>query len=281
MSRLFLDNCLNKSHRYAVEILSESEIGLTPGVLKKKIVQKTGISGNVAKQVIRELIDKGEFVYTYVFGSNYVELSFLRPVQVTEHFTLSPWITTGSGKETDMEIIIDPGISFGSGRHPTTRLCLEALEYIFFKKRLLNQDRILKAADIGTGSGVLAIAVERAGIADCFAIDTDPNAIAEAKRNIKLNRLEKEINVTDSKIGNSEKFSLICANLRVPTLKKLLSLLYDITYKDSLLVLSGVRIWETDDFLRSCLNQGFTCIRREDKKNGQESSSIGQQPETL
>ncbi|MEA1966622.1 MAG: 50S ribosomal protein L11 methyltransferase [Thermodesulfobacteriota bacterium] len=251
-----------------LDILSESEIRVTPGVLAKEISKEAGVSLLEARAVIRRLTDQGEISYNYTFGSTYIEFSFARPVRVTDHFVLKPsgTIVTENNKR-DIEIIIEPGISFGSGRHPTTRLSLMAIDNAFFKQKLFTPDKHLKAADIGTGSGVLAIAALKAGATECLAIDTDLNAIAEAEKNITLNKLDHRIRVTGVSIEKrQEKFDLICANLRFPTLKGLLPLFIDITDKDSVLILSGIRAWETKELVNLCSDRGFTCLWQKDDK---------------
>ncbi len=269
-----IDSC----REYIIDILSQWETRVSPGELIKKLSQKVNISHGAAKQVIKELTNQGEIAYTYFFGSTYMELSFLKPVHITEHFTLTPRSYENRADEnaedssyanTNIEIIIDPGISFGSGRHPTTKLCIEAMEQVFFKQKILNTEKNFKALDIGTGSGILAIAAVKAGMTECLAIDTDPNAVFEAKRNIKLNGLEEVIKVTGKEIHDKQYgiFSLICANLRFPTLKTLLPLFSLISSDSSVLILSGIRIWETDKLIDFYSCKDFKCLWRKDKKN--------------
>lgn len=87
----------------------------------------------------------------------------------------------------DLLIALDPGMAFGSGLHPTTRLCLEALE-----------DHLQPGAsvlDLGTGSGILAIAAARLGASRVLALDTDPLAVRVARENVALNRVESTVQV--------------------------------------------------------------------------------------
>jgi ribosomal protein L11 methyltransferase len=87
----------------------------------------------------------------------------------------------------DLVIALDPGMAFGSGLHPTTRLCLEALE-----------DHMRPGAsvlDVGTGSGILAIAAARLGASRVLALDTDPLAVRVARENVALNQVESVVRV--------------------------------------------------------------------------------------
>jgi ribosomal protein L11 methyltransferase len=87
----------------------------------------------------------------------------------------------------DLVIDLDPGMAFGSGLHPTTRLCLEALEDTMRPG--------LTVLDVGTGSGILAIAAARLGASRVLALDTDPLAVQIARENVALNQVESVVHV--------------------------------------------------------------------------------------
>ena len=100
-------------------------------------------------------------------------MNWFQPIRISERLVVSPpWLA----REGDL--IVDPGMAFGTGDHPTTRACLSAI------------DRYAKAGerclDVGTGSGVLAIAAARLGMEAC-GVDTDPLAIKEARENAERN----------------------------------------------------------------------------------------------
>jgi ribosomal protein L11 methyltransferase len=90
-------------------------------------------------------------------------------------------------REDELIVRLDPGLAFGTGTHPTTQLCLRWVE------RLVQPgNRVL---DVGTGSGILAIAAVRAGAAEVVAVDIDPLAVDAARANVRLNRLSRRIKV--------------------------------------------------------------------------------------
>jgi ribosomal protein L11 methyltransferase len=102
--------------------------------------------------------------------------TFHRGVHIGPLWVGPPWDVPPAARTT---VIIDPGSAFGTGSHPTTRLCLEAIVELPREGGLL---------DVGCGSGVLAIAAARLGFAPVAALDVDPNAVAVTKANARANR---------------------------------------------------------------------------------------------
>lgn len=255
-----------------LDILFEAEERLTAQAYIKKIKRQFSLSFAEAKTILQELIDNQELSYNYLYGSTYVEKNFLKPVSITNHFTLKPpgfqlSLNQKNLPKDNIEITIAPGISFGSGSHPTTRLCLKAIDFYFFKGEIINLDENLKAADIGTGSGVLAMAMCLAGITSCSAYEIDPLSISEVKKNIKFNHLESKINVIETTMKKSKnRFSIICANLRPPTLMALSDIIYTSLKKNGIAVISGVRQWEKDALIDTYAKKGMELIWQQDTK---------------
>jgi ribosomal protein L11 methyltransferase len=108
-------------------------------------------------------------------------------------------------------VVIDPGQAFGTGAHPTTRLCLEFLVG-------LERGSVL---DLGCGSGVLAIAAARLGFGPVFAIDTDPAAIEATTRNAAANGIALEARLSDAGSDRLSAVDIVLANLDLPTLRSL------------------------------------------------------------
>jgi ribosomal protein L11 methyltransferase len=108
-------------------------------------------------------------------------------------------------------IWLDPGLSFGTGEHFTTRFCLEQID------RLSAGGRARSVLDVGTGSGILAIAAARLGVPRVVAIDYDPQAVAQARANARLNRIGTRVRfaVRDFAAKGLPKgrFDLVCANV--------------------------------------------------------------------
>jgi ribosomal protein L11 methyltransferase len=208
------------------------------------------------KRAINNLIKKNDLVYSYQFGNTYLELSYNKPIRIGKRVVLIPENQNLKKKESDIVIKLQKGASFGTGSHPTTRLCLKGLDYIFEKKRDFEF-----ALDIGTGSGVLAIGASLMGTKKVYATDIHDVAASEAKKNISINGLSRDIEVSlkdPDQLDN--KVSLIMANLRYPTLKKLYKTFFDITEPNSFLVLSGIRESEADEIIK--IYSAFKLLKR-------------------
>ncbi len=107
---------------------------------------------------------------------------FFKPRRVGERFVVRPtWETFASGPD-DLEIVLDPGQAFGTGDHPTTRLCMQLLE-----KANLKDARV---ADVGCGSGILSVAACKLGASEVIANDIEPVAVEVAQQNALLNGVQ-------------------------------------------------------------------------------------------
>ena len=166
-----------------------------------------------------------------------------RPVEVGRFIIAPPWLSeppavAGGPPSDPVTIRITPGMAFGTGTHETTRLCLKAIEKYHAGGSFL---------DIGTGTGILAIAAARMcqkpdseeGQPAITACDTDAEAIAIAKENADLNQVAEHI---DFRVGTIDEETpsadLVCANLTAPVIVELLPSLLGVTC--GRLVLSGI-----------------------------------------
>jgi ribosomal protein L11 methyltransferase len=155
-----------------------------------------------------------------------------QPVEVGRFTVAPPWSAIA---ETPARIVIriEPGMAFGTGTHETTRLCLKAIEKHFRGGSFL---------DVGTGTGILAIAAAKmwpgARIAAC---DTDADAVEIARENARLNHVGEQIDFrAGSLTEQTSSADLVCANLTAPVIVELLPLLLGASC--GRLVLSGILI---------------------------------------
>lgn len=137
-------------------------------------------------------------------------------------------------KEGEVVLYLDPGASFGTGHHPTTRLCLELLE--------AHVRPGMTVLDVGTGSGILAIAAAKLGAAHVLGMDTESLAARMARRNVRANAMQKHIKVTHGTIPipARPRFDLVAANITASVLERLLPLLKDALVPKGTLLLSGI-----------------------------------------
>jgi len=139
-------------------------------------------------------------------------------------------------------IFLDFDTAFGTGGHGTTEGCLIALEHA-----TAGGETVL---DVGTGTGILAIAAHKLGAARVIAVDIDKAACAEAERNIAINGMEGDIVVTDGGIGSVDgRFDIIAANLRTPVLVGLMDDLVGKLNPGGFAILSGIMERELHPFL--------------------------------
>jgi ribosomal protein L11 methyltransferase len=226
-------------------IIDATDVRMTFGDVVKQLSKEHQINRKDSHAAIKQLIHAGELTFTYEFGLSFVERSFHKPVRITDNIIIKPPDCGFDAQENEIVIDLQHGASFGSGRHPTTRLSLKGLEYILQSKNpphFIDNSTVL---DIGTGSGVLVIAAVKMGIGKGLGIDIDPCAVPEAKENIKINGLETAIEISNQSIQEIDVvFSLVMANLRFPTIKQMLPRLYQLASPDGNIVLSGLRVAE-------------------------------------
>ena len=263
-----LDKAGKAGREDVLSVLYESPVKLTAQAFIREIRSRFGVSSRDAKKIINRLVNEQELSYHEMYGATYVEKSFLKPVQVTDHFVLSPPGFATPGDRGSHTIVIDPGISFGSGQHPTTRICLEAIDCCFYKKRIINRPASLMGADIGTGSGVLGMGLVLAGIGGCRAYEIDPVSVHEAKKNVAINELDSRMEIINGYISHAqEEYAVICANLRYPTLKKLSRLICSGLIPNGTAILSGFRPWEEAGLMACYRENGLTPVWQKTENN--------------
>ena len=106
----------------------------------------------------------------------------------------------------EIVIQLDPGMAFGTGLHPTTQMCLVALEELIRPEA--------QVLDLGTGSGILAISAAKLGAGCVLAVDNDPVAVKTARGNVKTNKVSETISVTSGSLADApESYDLVVVNI--------------------------------------------------------------------
>jgi ribosomal protein L11 methyltransferase len=188
--------------------------------------------------------------------------SSIEPQRITDELTITPsWKRDDTSHfATPYTIVIDPKMSFGTGHHETTRLCLRAIEQLTMTGRTV--------LDVGTGSGVLAIYALMRGAVRAVAIDTDEWSIDNAVENRALNdlspeQLEVRAGRLDETVKPDEHFDIILANIHRNVLLALAKDLGAHLNADGALVLSGLLIYDADDVRRAYESEGFRFVRQD------------------
>ena len=173
-----------------------------------------------------------------------------------------PWLETPSDvAESDLVLVIDPGHAFGSASHETTRMCLEAVVELVTPG--------CAVADIGCGSGVLAIAAARRGATTVVATDIAADAIVATLDNALTNNVADLVEVSTATINELEptRFDVVFANIGAATLSSMAAALVQVTKPEGVLVLSGLLGEQVETVIESFEQTG--ALRTEVRADGE------------
>lgn len=180
---------------------------------------------------------------------------YYHPVKISGRFTIVPtWEQYVPVESDELIIELDPGMAFGTGTHPTTVLCLQALEK-YVKPGYT-------VVDVGTGSGVLSIGAALLGASRVHALDLDQVAVVAAKDNIKLNHVEGTVEVVHGNLLESvkEPADIIIANILAEVIISFSQDAYTILPKDGLFIVSGIIGQKRDLVKDDLVSKGFEII---------------------
>jgi ribosomal protein L11 methyltransferase len=161
----------------------------------------------------------------------------------------------------DVVLLLDPGMAFGTGLHPTTRLCLRAVEECVRPG--------MRVLDVGAGSGILAIAAARLGASAVEAVEIEPVAAGVCQQNVERNGVPDVVHVTSGTLSSAprERYDLILANITIATLLQLHPLLAEHLSTNGVAVLSGVLAERADELLAALLEAGWRHQRTEQEQD--------------
>ena len=157
----------------------------------------------------------------------------------------------------DVVVRLDPGMAFGTGLHPTTRMCLELLE------RLVEPG--IEMLDLGTGSGILAIAAAKLGVAGALALDIDPVAVKVARENVLANGTEALIEVREGslRLDNpllTASYHLIVANITVKPIVELAAAMMGLLRPGGLVIAGGI-LEDQSNEVEAAFTRLGACVR--------------------
>jgi len=204
--------------------------------------------------ILAELVQSGLAVDVYtetiIEDQNWVELtqSQFEPISITPSLWVVPsWHSTPEGLPKDaICLAVDPGLAFGTGSHPTTKLCLQWLEKLSHDRRLQG----CSVLDYGCGSGILAIAAQKLGSGKTIGIDIDPQAMVAGEQNALNNQVAVTFYLPDH-THDVPKFDIIVANILANPLQVLAPAIASHLAPQSALALSGILERQAQDVIDS------------------------------
>jgi len=196
---------------------------------------------------------------------------YYHPVQVTRFLTVVPsWEDYQPQNQDERIIKLDPGMAFGTGTHPTTKLSMQALEMVIH-----GGERLI---DVGTGSGVLSITAKQLGAGEIRAYDLDEVAVDSAKKNLALNPVAADVSVAANNLlqGVTGEADIIVANILAEVIIPLIPQAWQLLPVHGYFVTSGIISEKVDQILDAQRKQGFKI--RQTLKMGDWYGVIAQKP---
>lgn len=212
-------------------------------ILHKKIKK------NVANYKISRILIKNED-----WENNWKE--YYHPFSVSRYLTIVPEWESYQPKNKEEKILrLDPGLAFGTGTHPTTRLSIQGLEIVMKSGE--------SVVDVGTGSGVLAIASALLGANKIYAYDLDDMAVDSARANVALNHLPVDIQIQQNDLLKNVdlKVDIVVANMLSHILIELIADAMRILKKSGYFICSGIIMDKKEEVIHSLKKEGFKIIQ--------------------
>lgn len=188
-----------------------------------------------------------------------------KPFRLGKHIVIRPGWEPYDAKEGDKVVTIDPGMAFGTGTHETTGMCVGLVEE--YVKPGMN------AIDVGTGTGILAIAAAHMGAKPVLASDIDPMAVRVAKENIEINGFSE---VIEAKVGNllevaTEQADVVIANIIADVIIMIAQPVREFVKPGGVFICSGIAREREDEVIEALKKAGYGAL---DKRNQGEWTAI-------
>lgn len=185
---------------------------------------------------------------------------YFKAFEIGEKLAVCPSWETYDNKENRTVISLDPGAAFGTGSHATTSLCLSELEKIVTDKTTV--------LDIGTGSGILAVASLLLGAESAVGVDIDALSVKTAAENAKRNGVNEKATFIHGDLAEkvSGKFNIVCANIIADVIIRLFENVKDFMFDDSYLIVSGIIDIRLNDVEKAIEEHGFNIVKKVTKE---------------
>ncbi|MGE7601166.1 50S ribosomal protein L11 methyltransferase [Peribacillus sp. NPDC097675] len=178
---------------------------------------------------------------------------YYNPVKISERFTIVPtWEEYMPVSSDELIIELDPGMAFGTGTHPTTVMCIQALE-----RTVVPGDLVV---DVGTGSGVLSIAAALLDAKRVQALDLDEVAVQSAIQNVELNHVQEKVSVSQGNLldGVDEQADVVVANILAEVIMRFTDDVAKIVKPGGHFIASGIIQPKKQDVKAAIIESGFT-----------------------
>ena len=185
---------------------------------------------------------------------------YYKPIKIGDKIVIVPAWEKYEAQDGEIIVRMDPGMAFGTGTHETTRLVIKFLEK-YIKKGM-------RVADVGCGSGILAICASKLGAAECKAYDIDPVAVKVANENIKdsgLTNVTCEVSDLLYQVDKSAPYDVICANIVADIIIRMMPDVGILMNEKSVILASGIIVERSEDVISAFEEHGFKIIERIDE----------------
>jgi ribosomal protein L11 methyltransferase len=237
------------------------------GVIVKAYLHVNSFLGETI-EAIKESINN-LILYNIDIGKNKVTISevneeewatawkkYYFPVKISERFTIVPtWEDYTPVSSDELIIELDPGMAFGTGTHPTTVMCIQALE-----RTVKSGDKVI---DVGTGSGVLSIAAAMLGADHITAYDLDEVAVTTAKANIELNKVSESVDITQNNLLDGvakNSADVVVANILAEVILRFTDDVASVVKPDGYFIASGIIQQKKEQVREALVDVGFEIV---------------------
>ena len=196
---------------------------------------------------------------------------FFHSFSIDDIFIKPTWEPLAEEDKDKILIEIDPGVSFGTGKHETTQLCIrQLLKYIRGNAEYTPENRAPKVLDVGCGSGILSIVALKLGASAVVGTDLDPDCMTSTRENMEVNRLAPELgsfyvgNLIDDtalqeKVG-TEEFDIVVANILADVIIPMAPVIPARLKKGGYFITSGIIDFKEQQVKDALLQAGFTIV---------------------
>ncbi len=235
------------------DLLEKSSVAKVSGFVSEE--EKDTKLKELSDYLLQNNYEHGEITTILIDDESWYDSwkKYYKPIVAGKYVIIPKWINYDN-KDNYIEILMDPGMAFGTGEHESTKMCLMLMsELDFIDKSVI---------DVGTGSGILGIGAKKSGAKSCYMCDIDSIAVKAAKENATLNGIEDvTIELKDLLSDSSKIADIVLANLTADILIRLSKGLTNHIVKGGYLVCSGIIHTRKKEVIDAFISAGFTLAK--------------------